>query len=75
MPKKLPFQVHVHLNLYAESPDQIQLALKAAYEQLALGIPTAAGYTPDNRAGFSFSVTTMNLDDNRPAPAIPPQVD
>jgi len=39
MIKQLPFQVHVHLNLYAESPDQIQLALKAAYEQLALGIP------------------------------------
>ena len=70
MIKQLPFQVYVHLNLYAESPDQIQLALKAAYEQLALGISTASGYTPDKRAGFSFSVTAMNLDDNRPAPAV-----
>jgi len=51
-----------------------QSALKAAFEQLAQNTPQSHTVLKDRKAGFTFRVTAMNLDDNKPSPAIPPHV-
>jgi hypothetical protein len=56
------------------TPVDWQRALKGAFEQLAQNIPQSNTVLEDRKAGFTFKVTAMNLDDNKPSPAIPPQV-
>ncbi|WP_219096176.1 hypothetical protein [Pseudomonas sp. UMAB-40] len=74
MSNQLPFQVHVALNLYGASPEHLQQALKEAFDQLLQGIPESNTVMKDQKSGFTFKVTAMNLDDNKPGPAVPPQV-
>lgn len=74
MPKPLPFHAHIALQVYGATPDDWQRALKGAFEQLAQNIPQSNTVLEDCKAGFTFKVTAMNLDDNKPSPAIPPQV-
>ena len=73
MSTQLPFQVHVALNLYGATPEHLQQALKEACEQLVQGIPESHTVMQDQQAGFTFKVTAMNLDDNKPSPAIHPR--
>lgn len=74
MLKPLPFQAHIELQVYAATPEDWQRALKAAFEQLAQNTPQSHTVLEDRKGGFTFRVTAMNLDDNKPSPAIPPQV-
>jgi len=74
MSKPQPFQAHIELQVYGATPDDWQRALKGAFEQLAQNIPKSKTMLEDGKAGFTFRVTAMNLDDNKPSPAIPPQV-
>lgn len=74
MANQLPFQVHVSLNLYGATPEHLQQALKEACEQLLQGIYESNTVVQDKKAGFNYKVTAMNLDDNKPSPAIPPKV-
>ena len=74
MSNQLTFQVHVVLNLYAATPEHLQQALKEAFDQLIQGIPESKTVVKAHQSGFDFKVTAMNLDDNKPSPAIPPQV-
>ena len=74
MSNKLPLQAHVVLNLYGATPEHLQQALKEAYEQLAQGIPESHTVMKDQKSGFTFKVTAINLDDNKPSPAIPPRI-
>ncbi|OEO27852.1 hypothetical protein AX279_00145 [Pseudomonas sp. J237] len=74
MSKLLPFQALISLKIYGATPEHWQQALKEAFEQLAQGIPDSNTIMKDRKAGFAFSVTAMNLDDNKPSPAIPPKV-
>ncbi|WP_421526865.1 hypothetical protein [Pseudomonas brenneri] len=74
MSNQLPFQVHVALNLYGATPEHLQQALREAFDQLIQGIPESKTVMKDQKSGFTFKVTAMNLDDNKPSPAIPPQV-
>ena len=74
MSNQLPYQVHVALNLFGATPEHLQHALKEAFDQLLQGIPESKTMMKDQEAGFTFKVTAINLDDNKPSPAIPPQV-
>lgn len=74
MPKQMPYQVHVALNLFGATPEHLQQALKEACDQLLQGIPESQTVMKDQKSGFTFRVTAMNLDDNKPSPAIPPKV-
>lgn len=73
MSNPAPFQAHIELQVYAATPDDWQRALSAAFEQLIQNVPQSHTVL-NEKAGFSFKVTAMNLDDNKPSPAIPPQV-
>ena len=74
MSDQLPFQVHVALQVYGATPEHLQQALKEACDQLLQSIPESNTLMKDQKAGFTFKVTAMNLDDNKPSPAIPPHV-
>jgi hypothetical protein len=74
MSAQLPFQVHISLNVYGTSPEHVQQALKEACDELLQGSTESNAVRADQNAGFTFKVTAMNLDDNKPSPAIPPQV-
>lgn len=72
MEKHLRYQVHVALNLHGATPEDLQLALREAYEQLAQGIPESNTVLQSQKAGFTFKVTALDLDNAKPAPAVPP---
>lgn len=48
MPKPLPFQAHIALQVYGATPDDWQRALKGAFEQLAQNIPQSNSSAPES---------------------------
>ena len=74
MAQQYPFQALVQLHLYGKTPEEVQVALRYAYTQLAANVKEGQAFTSDKAGAYSFSVYPVNTDDDRPAPAIPPQV-
>ncbi len=74
MSNPAPFQAHIELQVYAATPEDWQRALSAAFEQLIQNVPESHTVLNEKKAGFSFKVTAMNLENNKPSPAFPPKV-
>lgn len=74
MANQFPFHAIVQIQLYGNTPEDVQVALRDAYEKLATNVTKGQAFTADSKGGYSFSVSSVNQDDDRPAPAIPPQV-
>lgn len=72
MAKQYPFEAVVQLRLYGKSPDDVQVALREAYEHLSTNART--GQAGNDDRAYSFSVHSPTTNDDRPAPAIPPKV-
>lgn len=74
MAQQYPFQALVQLKLYGKTPEDVEVALRDAFTQLAANAKEGQAFTSDKAGAYSFSVDSVNADDDRPAPAIPPQV-